>query len=150
MSLKGKIQQDHMPRNASTFRIPGLPALTIVNIGAIEETLEVITLPDRTKASGGQRPPIEFSIQIPAHHTEEVAAMESWYVEAQAPTTAGYKKQGVLALVSLTGTTRRAYQVRACFPGGRGIPEQSMENEGEMNVLTYPIHASEIKPLSGA
>lgn len=136
-----------MPRNKYRLTVPGMKPITVVSVTGIEEDLETVNLPDRTTASGGQRGPVSFSIGVPAHHSDEIASLEAWYKESQDPVSPTYKKNATLTLISLTSTRKLQFQLRGSFVCGRHIEEQSMANEGEMNVITYPMKADECFPV---
>jgi len=146
--LKGKIKPDHLPANKFKLIVEGVE-YTVLSISGLEETLQVVDLPDRTRASGGQTEPIEFTISIPAHHDVEVAAMELWYRQSKDPVAPTYKKLGVLIIESLSGGKRRSYSLIGLFPAGRTIaPDLEMANEGAMVELQWRMQCDHIEPLT--
>ena len=50
--MKGIIKPDHIPVNNFDLLVAGLIDLTAVEVSGIEDTLQTIDLPDRTRASG--------------------------------------------------------------------------------------------------
>lgn len=145
--MKGAIQPGHIPVNKFTLQFVGLPPLTVTDASGIEEELNTVDLPDRTKASGGNTNPVETTITIPLHHTVEVAAMESWYAESQDPVTPTYKKMGSLLMesVALVGASR-TYNLVGCFPTKRKMPDLEMKNDGEMASVEWTISIDYIRP----
>lgn len=144
--MKGSILPFHLPLNNYQLIVLGLPSLTPVDVSAIEEVLQVVDLPDRTKASGGQTECGEFTMTIPSHHAVEQAAMESWYAESRGPVSPTYKKPVTLLQKPIDGGVPRAYQLLGCFPTKRGLPELSMTNEGEMSVIEWTISYDDVMP----
>lgn len=146
MPAKGTIKEDHISANKYDLAIAGLPPLTILSVDGIEEEIDAVTLPDRTAATGGNSGPIEFSITIPGHHMLEVAAMEGWKQEAKDPVSPTYKKVGTLIMESGTGKNVLTKTLNGLWCKGGGLPELSMENEGEMVVCKYMLSADEMLP----
>ncbi len=147
MPMKGSIQPNHIAVNKYQLIVVGLPLLTPIEISGIEEELNVIDLPDRTTASGGNTNPVEFSITIPAHHSVEIAAMESWYRESQDPVTPTYKKQCSLLLqsVGIAGPTR-TFNLFNCYPCKRKLPDLEMKNDGDMASYEWTMKCDQILP----
>lgn len=147
MTAKGTIKEDHIPLNKYTLKVAGLPDLTFTKVGGIEEELETVDLPDRTVASGGHTKAIEFDVELPMHHTVEVAAMEAWFRSARDPVAPDYKKPATLVQSSNTGNIVRSWSMLGAFPSKRATPDLEMENEGEMAVLAYTLRADSIDPI---
>ena len=148
MGVKGKLKPDHIPQNKYELLVVGIPIpLTFVTVGAIEEELDMVDLPDRTRASGGETKPVEFSGTLPMHHLAEQAAMELWYTEGKAPVSATYKKVGSLVLQSISGALIRSYSLDGLCVTKRGLPEFGMENEGEAAMVEWSFSADRVNPL---
>jgi hypothetical protein len=145
--MKGKIKPDHMPLNKFELLVLGLPPLTFVTVSGIEDELQVVDLPDRTKASGGNRNPTEFTGSIPMHHTIEQAAMETWFAESQDPVSPTYKKVGTLIHKSSSGNTLRTFSLTGLFPSKRGLPDLDMANEGEQANVEWTFQADNVLPI---
>jgi len=137
--MKGAIKPDHIPLSKYSLSIIGLPPLTAVAASGMEEELNTIELPDRTKASGGESAPSELVVTIPMHHTVERMAMEGWFQEGKDPVSPTYKKTGVLIWTSGTGNTLATYTVDGVFVSKRVTPDGEMGNEGEMATLEYTL-----------
>lgn len=149
MGQKFVVQEDHIPVNNYTLTINGLPPITFTSVGALEQEIEWVELPDKTQASTGRSKPGEVEVKIPAHHSIEVAAMETWSIEGQDPITPGYKKSGNLSFYS--GTLLRVLNVTiiGAFICKGATPEGEMANEGEMAELTYTMKWDKLFGIAG-
>jgi len=145
--MKGTIQQDHMPVNKYELIILGMPTIRFTEISGIEEELEVVDLPDRTKAPGGHTKPVEFTAKTMMHHLVEQAGLEIWFQESQDPVSPLYKKIGTLLHKSLTGRTLRSYTLTGVFPTKRALPDLAMENEGEAAQVEWTFSADDVLPI---
>lgn len=142
--MKGAIQADHISTSKYQFLVTGLLELTAVAISGLDEELETVDLPDRTRASAGTRPPTEFTVSIPAHHGLEIAAMELWYKEGQDPVSPTYKKPVTIVAPRLSGGAGRTYTLMGVFVSGRKTPDLEMEGAGEMAIHEYKMSADDI------
>jgi hypothetical protein len=145
--MKGVINPNHAPDNNYQLLILGIPALTVTSLGALEDELNTMKLPDRTVASGGNREATEFDIDIPMHHVIEQAAMEIWYREAQDPVSPGYKKVGSVIFKRLDDSIARTFSLIGVFPKKRALPEGKMDGEGEMQNVTWTLSVDDILPV---
>lgn len=145
--LKGAIKPDHIPVNKYVMSVVALLPLTFTEISGIEEETDVIDLPDRTRASGGNSQPFEFTVMQPMHHTAEVAAMEVWFQEGKDPVTPTFKKPVTLRYISGTGAIERQYAILGAWVSKRKLPDLSMENEGEMAQIEWTFQADSLLPL---
>ena len=146
MSLKGEINAGHIARNKYSLQVIGLavPEVTFTSIGSLEEEIEKATLPDRTAASGGQKPPLEVEVRVPAHHDVEISAMETWYIEGQDPVSPTYKKTAVLNQFNIHGVVTRSYTLTGVWNMKRATDDVSFENEGEMATHGYTLSIDEV------
>lgn len=145
--MKGVIQPDHMPVNKYRLIVTGLPDLVLTEISGIEDELETADLPDRTRATGGNRKAIDFTMMLPLHHRVEQAAMELWYREGQDPVSPGYKKAATLVHTSISGNTTASFTLVNVFPTKRALPDLEMVNEGEMAAVEWSMSADDIEPI---
>lgn len=145
--MKGTIKPDHMPLNKYTLQIIGLIPITMTKVTGVEDELEVIEMPDRTKASGGFRKATEFSAMVPLHHTAEQAALELWFRESQDPISPGYKKACTLTHESLSGDNTRTFSLAGVFPMKRKLPDLEVKNEGELAEVEWTFSADDVLPL---
>lgn len=145
--MKGAIQSDHIAINNYELLILGLPPLTPVEISGLEDELQTVDLPDRTTASGGNRGPTEFEIQLPMHHLVEQAAMEAWLLEGQDPVVPTYKKIGTLIHKSLSGAVLRTYSLTGAYTNKRTLPDLEMENEGDIALVGWNIKVDDMLPI---
>ena len=146
--MQGLIQPNHIPVNNFLLQVIGLPSITFTQVDGLEEELEVVQLPDRTKASGGNTLPIEFSAQVPAHHDTEVLALEAWYKEGQDPVSPTYKKVGLLIMKDQGGNTKRTYTLTGMFPMKRATPELDIENAGDIAMHTWTFSVDDVQPTT--
>jgi hypothetical protein len=144
MTLKGRLQPDHIPANKYEYNVVGLPTITFIEVSGLEQEIEAVDLPDRTMGSGGQVGTTELIVKIPMHHSAEILAMNGWWNDSQDPIAPDYKKESVLAEVSGTGNIRRVWDISGCFPKRRKLPDHSFENEGELAVAEYTLSADNI------
>jgi len=145
--MKSVLQPDHIPVNKYELLVLGLPSLMFTEISGIEEELQVVELPDRTVASGGNTGPVEFTAMLPMHHLAEQAAMELWYSESQDDVSPLYKKAATLIHKSISGQVLRTYSLVNIFPSKRGLPDLEMANEGEMAQVEWTFRADDILPI---
>lgn len=145
--MKGVIKPDHIPLNKYELMIAGAPPLIIVELGDLEDELETADLPDRTRASGGNRKASEFTISIPMHHTLARNYCELWFREAQDPVSPAYKKPGMIVWTSGTRIQRVMYTLIGVFLTKRSLPGGEMANEGEQANIEYAVSVDEILPM---
>ena len=139
MGMKFVIQPDHIPVNNYRLVINGLQPITFVSIGALEKELDTVELPDRTTASTGRTKPGETEVKVPAHHTIEIAQMDSWFQEGQDPISPTYKKVGTLTLISGTRLINKVITMIGSYMFKGGTPDLEMTDDGEMAVMTYSL-----------
>ena len=145
--MKGIIKPDHIPVNNFDLLVAGLIDLTAVEVSGIEDTLQTIDLPDRTRASGGNREATSFTVMIPAHHTAEFLAMEAWFKEGQDPILPTYKKPCTLVMKSLSGNIQRSFSLIGVFVQKRTLPDLDKSEDGEMASIEYEMSVDDIFPL---
>lgn len=148
MAIKSVILPDHIQVNKFELSVPGLPPFTLMSLSGIEEELDVVDLPDRTTHTGGRTKPVEFEMSIPAHHQQEIAAMEIWVEENKDPVSLFAKKVGTLTMFSQSLITQKSYMLEGLFPSKRTLPELELDNDGEMAMITYTMRADEVIPLT--
>ena len=145
--MKGAILAEHMPTNRYSLAILNFVTLTATEISGLEDELETVELPDRTRVTGGNRGASEFTVMIPMHHTVEVAAMELWFVQCQDPVAPDYKKVGTLTHKSISDQAARAYTLSGMFITKRKLPDLEMAGEGEMGTIEFTISVDDILPI---
>lgn len=140
MSLKGRVDPDHIPMNKYELAVVGLTtSVTFTKVSGLEQENAVIDLPDRTRAPGGQVSASEIVVEVPAHHTSEVAAMDLWWAEGQDPITSTAKKAGTMSYTSGTGDIARVYALLGAWISKRKLPDADMSDDGNMSVVVYTI-----------
>jgi hypothetical protein len=145
--MKGIIKPDHMPVNKFSLKVVGLLDLTTITVSGIEDELQTVDLPDRTRASGGNRLAGDFEIGIPIHHALEMAAMEIWFREGQDPITPTYKKPCTLSMQSLSGNASKNYTLIGVFVTKRALPDLDKEDDGNMAIAMWSLSYDDILPL---
>lgn len=144
--MKQVLLPDHIPVNNFELIVVGAPPLKFITIDGLEEELDTVDLPDRTKASGGATKAIEFTATHPKHHTVEDAFLEAWFLEATLalPT---YKKPGTLLIKSISSIQVRTFSVVGLFPSKRKTADLDMANEGELNVTEWTFMGDLVIPV---
>lgn len=147
MPLKGLIDPDHMPVNKYELAVVGLPTIQFTSVTGMEIDVGVVELPDRTKATGGQLNTSQLVVQVPMHHTAQIAAMEVWFQEGQDPVVATYKKASTLSHFSGTGNIARNFSMLGVWISKRKLPDLAFDNAGDMAVTEYTLEVDSIIPL---
>lgn len=150
MVLKGTILPDHMAINSYELIVLGLPPLTFTKISGLEDETDKTKLPDRTVASGGNSQPVEFTADLPLHHTIEMAAMELWFAESGArsgPVLPTYKKPATLIFRSISGLQLRSYALVGLWPFKQKLPDLAMDNQGDAAMCMWSFSADQKFPL---
>lgn len=144
MALKGKIQAGEIPNNAFEFLPVGLPGLTVTKATFPEETLEVMELPDRTKATAGAAKVGTFTLTIPEHHKAEQAALEAWLVLAKKGAK-GYKLPASFVAYDNAGNVARTYSFVGVFPIKRKAADRDMTGD-TLSETEWEFSVDEILP----
>lgn len=144
MGQKFTIENDHIPVNQYRLTVVGLPPITFVSVGSLEQELDCVDLPDRTQASTGRTKPGETEVAVPAHHLSQIAAMRAWYEESREPVSPTYKKVGILSQISGSTLVQQSITITGLFVYKWANPDQEMDNDGEMNNYTYTLKWDEI------
>lgn len=145
--MKQVLQPDHIPLNNFQLRIRGMPALTLIECSGIEEEIDMVDLPDRTKASGGHSKAFEFTFSIPTHHRAEVAACKLWFESCQEPVAPNYKKQAVLIKKSISTMQRVSYLIEGMWLSKWKNPDNDMNNEGELDKIEFTACGDNLRLL---
>ena len=145
MVMKGEVQPDHTPMNFYDLIVSGMSPIYVVTVSGLDYLMDRIDLPDRTAASGGEPGTVEFDIEVMAHHSAEMAALEAWFKEGQHPCTPGYKKIATLILKRNSGVVGRSYELSGLFTLGREIPGLDKANEGEAIKVTWHMSADAVE-----
>jgi hypothetical protein len=145
--MKGSIQPAHIAVNLYELLFVGIPKLTATTVSGLEEELQAVDMPDRTKASGGHTGPSEFTATFPLHHSTEVLALEAWFREGQHPVSPTYKKPGSLLMQSISPIGAvRTYQLVGVFMTKRKLPDLDMANDGELALAECTFSVDQILP----
>lgn len=148
MTLKGLIQPGHIPVNKYQLIFPGMPPLTVVKIGGLEEELEVAEMPDRTVHSNGQTKASEFTMELMMHHEIEQLAMEAWYAMSKDPVLPGYKKDGTLIHLSVSTTgVPSVFALSGVFPKKRKLPDLDMGNDSDAAVVEWTMSVDDLAKI---
>ena len=146
MGMKNILLPDHIPVNNFELFVVGSPGpIKFVNVSGLEQELETVDLPDRTKASGGNLKAVEFTATHPKHHTVEDLFLEAWLAEGKLVSST-YKKAGSLIVKSISGLVIRGYTLLNLFVSKRNTPDLDMANEGELFLTEWTFMADDIIP----
>ncbi len=146
--MKSVLLPDHIPvNNYKLIVVGGPPFLEFITIDGLEEELETVDLPDRTKASGGNTKPVEFTVTHPIHHIIEDEFLELWFQEGQDPVLPTYKKAASLIVTSISGLNFKTYNLIGLFISKRKTADLDMANEGELNVTEWTFNVDRIIAL---
>lgn len=145
--LKGQIQPDHFPRNKYALQVTGMIPVVFHSISGLEEEIDVVDLPDRTRASGGNAKAFEFTARQPMHHIAEVLAMRVWFNENKDPISSTAKKMATLVMESGTGQRQQSFTLLGLWPSKEVLPELSFEDEGEMAEIEWTFQCDEKIPI---
>jgi len=147
MGIKATLKEDHIPKNKFTLIVLGMPAIFFTKISGIEFQTDVVDLPDRTRASGGNPQATEFTAETPLHHSTEQAAMELWLLEGQDPVSPLYKKAGTLVMMSGTGLVLKTYTLTGVWVSRRKLPDLDFEDEGGMATCEWTFQCDSVLPI---
>lgn len=142
--MKGEIQADKFPLNKYEMFITGVGRILFTAITGLEEALDVVDLPDRTRSSGGRTQPLEFEVQVPAHHRDDILKMERWFRENRDPVLPTGKKAVTVTMISDSRLQTLTANLLGVFPRGRTIPDLDRTNDGEAAMFTYAMSADEV------
>jgi len=147
MAIKGTMKPDHIPVNKYKLSLTGMIPIIFTKISGIEEETATVELPDKSIRSGGRSGPIEFDVEMPAHHVSEKMAMEGWLQEGKDPVSPFAYKTGTLQMYSQTGAQTVVYMLEEAICTKRSLPELDLSNDGEMAVIGFTIKANELVNL---
>ncbi len=145
--MKGSILQDHIPVNNFDLIVIGLPRIYFIQVSGIEEELQIVSLPDRTQASGGNTLPFEFTAMQPMHHVVERAALEIWFKEGQDPVSPLYKKPATLLHKTIGGSLDGRFAMIGLFVSKRKLPDLDKNNDGDMAMVEWTFKGDDILPV---
>jgi hypothetical protein len=127
----------------------GLPrAILFTEVSEISEMMDLEEMPDKTVETSGQTKAVRFTAKVPAHHTVDIDALESWYKEGQDPVSALYKKSGNYIQRAIDGRPIRIYSLLGCFIYGRSLDPMKMDDNGQLTTIEYFFSADDIIPLT--
>jgi len=145
--MKMTLLPDHIPVNNYSLIVVGLPPIQFITIDGLEEELDTVDLPDRTKASGGNTKAVEWTATHAKHHTIEDAYLEAWFLESQDPVLPTYKKPATLLVNSISRLNTRSFNLIGMFPSKRKTADLDMNNEGELNVNEWTFNCDRVIPI---
>ena len=104
-------------------------------------------MPDRTKVSGGNSTPVEFTAMSNEHHITELAALEAWRIEAIGNVNPTYKKVGTLIKRRIDGTVGTTRTLLGLWITKRKDADLDMNNEGESALIEWTFSADKIESI---
>lgn len=146
MALQGTLEPNHVPVNNYVLRTEGVSHF-FSEISGIEEEIQAVDLPDRTKATGGNVLPKEFTAKTPLHHATTRAGLEAWYQEGQCPVSATYKKTGTLIHKDITSATNGQYSLSGLWIMKRKLPDLDKSNDGEVAMIEWTFSCDRISEI---
>lgn len=147
MPLKATIKPDPIPVNKFALAVVGIVPILFSKVSGIEEEIDVISLPDRTRHPGGNTQPFEFTGMCPLHHTAEHTALEVWYNEGKDPVSSTAKKPVTLTMTSGTGGIVRTYSLLGVWISKRKLPDLDMDNEDEGAFVEWTFQVDQMLPI---
>lgn len=144
MVMKGSVQPNHIPVNNYELIIVGLPKILFVTVSGLEEETESVDLPDRTKASGGNSTPVEFTATSFEHHIIELAALEAWRLEGKGNVSPLYKKVATLIKRGIDGKVVTTRTLIGLWNKKRKDADLDLANEGEPAMVEWTLSADEV------
>jgi hypothetical protein len=147
MVLQGTVQPGHIPVNNYELIVVGLPPMVFTKISGFETVNESVELPDRTRASGGNRKPVEFTGMSFEHHTAERAALEFWFQEGKDPVSPTYKKVGTLIKRDIHGRVASTNSILGLWITKKKAPDLDLANDGEPALIEWTFSADSVQPI---
>ena len=147
MVLKGAVQPNHIPVNNYELQVVGLPAVLFTQISGLEEETETTDLPDRTKASGGNTLPVEFTGMSFEHHATELAALELWRREAIGNVSATYKKVGTLIKRGIDGNVLTTRSLVGLWITKRKDADLDLANAGDPAMIEWTFSCDKVESI---
>jgi hypothetical protein len=142
MALRGKVNANHVPVNNFELAVSGeTQTFWFTEISGIEFEIQAVDLPDRTKASGGNPLPQEFTAKMLMHHDAERKVLNEWLEAAIEPVTATYKKTATLTHKTIAGANNAKYTITGLWIMKRKLPDLDRANEGEAAVIEWTFSA---------
>lgn len=135
----GVIDKDVYRGNKYRVTIEGTDYLAH-EVGAAEQKMRKVELPDGTAASGGRDDHFEFPLLIPHHHEKEFKFFEDWWKSCQDPVLPSAYKTMTVTYINASGTKERAEERLGCWIVGRKTSDLSLDDGSEeMTVIEYTI-----------
>ena len=147
MVMQGTVQPNHIPVNNYELIVVGLPPIVFVTLAGFDDETEAVDLPDRTKASGGNGKPVEFTGTTFEHHLAEKAALEFWFREGRDPVTPTYKKVGTLIKRDIGGNIASTNSLTGLWIMKKKGADLDLSNEGEPAMIEWSFSADSVLPI---
>ena len=147
MVMKGAVLPKHIPVNNYELIIVGLPPILFTQVSGLEDETESVNLPDRTRASGGNSGPIEFTALSFEHHTTELAALELWRRQGKDPVDPLYKKVGTLIKRNISGELVTTRSLFGLWITKRKDADLDLANEGEPAMIEWTLSADKVESI---
>ena len=148
MVLQGSVLADHVPVNNYELIVVGLPSIFFVEISGIELEVQQTDLPDRTKATGGQIIPQEWTAMTMLHHSIEREALETWLAEGRDPVSTSYKKTSTLIHKTLSGLDNGKFAMTGHWITKRKLPDLNKADEGAPAMIEWTFSTDTCDPLA--
>lgn len=147
MVAKGSVLPNHIPVNNYELIVVGLPQILFTEISGLEDQVEQVDLPDRTRATGGNSLPTEFTAMMFEHHTTERAALEVWFAEGKDPVSPTYKKTGTLIKRNLSNEVVTTNTLTGLWISQKVGPDLELSNAGDPAMIEWTFQADSVEPV---
>jgi len=147
MTMKGAVQQNHIPVNNYELKIQGQPVFLFTKISGLDQETESVDLPDRTVASGGNVKAFEITAESFEHHAVETDALEAWRQEGKDNVTRTYKKTGTLIKRAIDGTVQSSRILTGVWVKKRKDADLDLANEGEPAMIEWTLSVDDAQTL---
>lgn len=138
MPVKNLLGKDVIGANKFTFSVDN-DDLLVVSVSGIEETLQVIELPDGTAASGGRTDVSETTVVVAQHTKASITFFDAWWALCQDPVPPAAYKNGTVTGNSSSGGVSATTTLISVFIKSRKSADYNLEDGTTMTVVEYTL-----------
>ena len=129
---RGDILDGVMLRNEYTLTLASGTILTVISTSDFEQEWKVIDLPDGNSVPSKRSDPFEFDVEIPLHHSEEVAVIEEWISACELNGELG-AQDVTLGIPASSNENQYTVNLEKCFPRKSSIPGKDAQSDEAAN-----------------